>query len=121
MDHVKVSNSGDNYSDIQASTGSDASAESDKELKRESEDSAMVPPNPAPGITPHTDPTLPATDTTPHTDPTLPATDTTPHTDPTPTTDTTTHTDPTPQAVHMPILRRSTRPRKAPNRYADNY
>ena len=68
MDHVKISNSGESYSDIQASAGSDAAAESDGELKRESEDSAMVPSNPATGTTPHAVPTPPATDTTPHSD-----------------------------------------------------
>ena len=120
MDHVKISNSGESYSDIQASAGSDAAAESDGEFKRESEGSAMVPSNPATGTTPHADPTPPATDTTPHTDHTS-ANDTTPRTNPTPANDTTPNIDPTPPSVHMPVLRRSTRPRKAPDRYADKY
>ena len=80
----------------------------------------MVPSNPATGTTPHAVPTPPpATDTTPHSDHTS-ANDTTPRTNPTPANDTTSNINPTPPSP-SPVLRRSTRQRKAPDRYADKY
>ena len=89
IDHVKVASSEEDYSDVQASAGSDASSDSDEECQSEnesfksedcdssSENSSVSPSNPI--------------------------------------------SNPIPPAAPVPTLRRSTRQRTVPKRFADYY